>query len=88
MISKQELKSLKQITPISAIARPTLKTQKSIKNEINDTICSAFYKISKLVSKDLKTFTCQGKLYIKDVEEFINKIKNETLNKNEKDLKL
>ena len=35
LISKQELKCLKQITPITPIARPTLKTQKSIKSEID-----------------------------------------------------
>ena len=31
----------------------------------------------------LKTLTCQGKLYIKDSEKFINKIKKKILCKNE-----
>ena len=88
LISKQELKSLKQITPITPIARPTLKTHKSpLKVRlIIKTIDLAFYKTSTLLSNELKVLISQRKSHIKDSEEFINKIKSEILNKNEKTL--
>ena len=45
---------------------------------------SAFYKIAKFVSRKLKPLTTTGKSYIKDSEEFIKRIENETLKENEK----
>ena len=40
---------------------------------IKTVVSAAFYKISKLVGKEL---TNEGKLYIEDSEEFIDKTKN------------
>ena len=85
-MSVEELNNLSQITQITPGARPTLKTHKNplkVRLIIN-TKGSTFYKIAKLVSRELKPLTISGKSYIKDSEDFINKIKNETLQENER----
>ena len=85
-LSVNEVKSLKQITPTTPKARPTLKAHKDplkIRLIIN-TKGSAFYKIAKLVSKELKPLTTTGKSYIKDTEEFVSKLKNEKIEDDEK----
>ena len=86
IISADFMKSVKQITPTTPIARPTLKAHKDpIKVRlIINTQGSAFYKIAKFVSKELKPLTTTGKSYIKDTEEFVRKIKGEQILEGEK----
>ena len=86
LISKEYLNSLKQITPTTPSARPTLKAHKDpLKTRlIINTRGSAFYKIAKAVSQHLRPLTTSGKSYIKDSEQLIAKIKPEKLENNER----
>ena len=84
-ITTEERNELRQITPVTPKARPTLKTHKDplkIRLIIN-TQGSSVYKISKRVAKELKALTTSGKSYIKDTEQLVSTIKNEKLDKNE-----
>ncbi|XP_057305306.1 uncharacterized protein LOC130642235 [Hydractinia symbiolongicarpus] len=68
------------------MARPSLKTHKNplkVRLIIN-TQGSVFYKIAKFVSKELKYLTTSAKSYIKDTEQFVNKVKEINLDENEK----
>ena len=80
-ISIECLKKLKQITPITPSARATLKAHKDplkVRLIIN-TKGSAFYHIAKFVNNELKPLTTTAASFIKDTEEFANKIKGEKM---------
>ena len=70
LITKQELQSLQQITSIIPTARPILMTHKNpLKVRLMvSTVGLVFYKISKLVSKELKTLLSQGKSHILKIQ--------------------
>ena len=77
---------LKQITPTTPIARPTLKAHKKplkVRLIIN-TKGSSYYKIAKFVSRELKPLTTSATSFIKDSEQFVNKLKNIQLQEEEK----
>ena len=79
-------KQLKQITPTTPIARPTLKAHKNplkVRLIIN-TKGSSYYKIAKFVSRELKPLTTSATSFIKDSEQFVNKLKNIQLQEGEK----
>ena len=85
-ISKELMKKLKQITPVTPSARPTLKTHKNplkVRLIVN-TQGSAFYKIAKFVSNELKPMTVSAKSFIKDSQDFVQKLKNKKLQEGEK----
>ena len=85
-ISKELLNKLKQITPVTPSGRPTLKAHKNplkVRLIIN-TQGSAFYKVAKFVSNELKPLTTNAKSFIKDTSDFVDKLKDVTLNDNEK----
>ena len=79
-------KQLKQITPTTPIARPTFKAhQNPLKVRlIINTKGSSYYKIAKFVSRELKPLTTSATSFIKDSEQFVNKLKNIQLQEGEK----
>ena len=85
-ITKELLNKLKQITPATPSGRPTLKAHKNplkVRLIIN-TQGSAFYKVAKFVSNELKPLTTNAKSFIKDTGDFVDKLKDITLNDDEK----
>ena len=79
-------KQLKQITPTTPIARPTLKAHKNplkVRLIIN-TKGSSYYKIAKFISRELKPLTASATSFIKNSEQFVNKLKNIQLQEAEK----
>ena len=78
LITKQEHSSLKPNVPKTPKARPILKIHKDplkIRLIIN-TQNSPIYKIAKKISKELRPLIRSGKSYIKDTEQFVDKIGN------------
>ena len=77
-MTKQEHFNLKPIAPTTPKARPILKIHKyplKIRLIIN-TQNSPVYKIAKKISKELRPLIRNGKSYVKDTEQFVDKIKN------------
>ena len=84
--SIEQMKNLEQINPTTTIAQATLKAHKNplkVRLLIN-TQESSFYKIAKFVSNELTLTTTTAKLFIKDFEQFVNKLKEITLEEGEK----
>ena len=78
VLTIEEEKELRQKTPVTPSARSTLKSHKDplkVRLIIN-TQGSAFYKRAKFVAKNVKQLTTSGKSFIKDSEQFINKLKD------------
>ena len=85
LILKQEHSSLKPSIPKTSKARPILKIHKDplkIRLIIN-TQNSPIYKIAKKISKELRPLIRSGKSYIKDTEQFVDKISNIKLEEDE-----
>ena len=85
LILKQEHSSLKPSIPKTSKARPILKIHKDplkIRLIIN-TLNSPIYKIAKKISKERRPLVRSGKSYIKDTEQFVDKIRNVILEEDE-----
>ena len=81
MISEEEVKKMKTITPRLPQARPSLKAHKDplkVRLIIN-TQGSATYKIAKEVAKELKPLTINGRSFVKNSAGFVNSISDITL---------
>ena len=85
IITKQEQSSLKPSIPKTPKARPILKIHKvPLKTRlIINTQNSSIYKTVKEISKKLRPLIRCGKNYIKDTEQFVDKIRNIKLEENE-----
>ena len=84
LITKQEHSSLKPSVPKTPKARSILKIHKDrlkIRLIVN-TQNSPIYKIAKKISKELTPLIRSGKSYIKDTEQFVDKIRNIKLEEN------
>ena len=85
LITKEEHSSLKPSVPKTLKTRPILKIDKDplkirlIINTQNSPIC----KIAKKISKELRPLIRSGKGYIKDTEQFDDKIRNAKLEEDE-----
>ena len=85
LTTKQEHSSLKLSVPKTSKARPILKIHKDplkIPLIIN-TQNSPIYKIAKKISKEIRPLIKSGKSYIKDREQFVDKIRNIKLEEDE-----
>ena len=85
LITKEEHSSLKPSVPKTPKARPILKIHKDplkIRLIIN-TQNSPIYKIAKKISKELRPLIRSGKSYIKDTQQFVDKIRIAKLEEDE-----
>ena len=84
-MTKQKPSNLEPIPPTTPKARPILKIHKyplKIRLIIN-TQNSPVYKIAKKISKELRPLIRNGKSYVKDTQQFVDKIKNIKLEEEE-----